>query len=343
MPEGPLILQTHHPWVGPYAERDRLYTVEREALAAAGLTLTVVDDDPKDVPEAELRRVAAVLRRGWPFPRELLERMPNCRIIASPGIGVDGIDLAAATELGIVVANVPYATADEVATHAVTLLLACARKLCHLDRALRAGRYDWRLAIPIHTVRGQTAGFVAFGNSARSAAEKLRPFGLRLLAHDPYVSSEQAAAYGVTMLPLPELLPQSDFVLVHAPLTAETRHLLDEAAFRQMKPGATLIQVSRGGVVDQRALARALQDGRLGAAGLDVLEQEPPDPDNPLLHMDNVIVTPHYAGYSEEGFREQKRLACDAIARVLSGHWPRWVVNAGVQPRVPLRALEPQE
>jgi D-3-phosphoglycerate dehydrogenase len=337
MPSTPLILQTHHPWVGQFSDRDALYAIEREALAQAGLSLTIVGEDPRDLPDDLLRGADAVLRRGWLFPRELLERMTACKIIVCPGIGFDGIDLAAATALGIVVANVPYATSDEVATHAVTLLLACARKLHVVDRALRAGRYDWRLAIPVHSLRGATAGFVAFGNSARSAARKLQAFGIRLLAYDPYVTPAVAQEHGVQWLPLPDLLRQSDFVLVHAPLTSETHHLLDESALALMKPSAVLVQVSRGGVVDQQALARALQAGRLAGAGLDVLEVEPPDPDNPLLHMDNVLVTPHYAGYSEEGFRDQKVSACDAIVRVLSGRWPRWVVNPGVQPRTPLQ------
>jgi D-3-phosphoglycerate dehydrogenase len=334
-------MQTHHPWVGSFSDRDRLYATERQALAEAGLSLTIVDGDPADLPAEVLSRVAAILRRGWLFPRELLVRMPACKIIACPGIGVDGIDLEAATELGIVVTNVPYATADEVATHAVTLLLACARKLPVVDRAMRAGRYDWRLSIPIHTVRGASAGFVAFGNSARSAAHKLQAFGLRLLAYDPYVPPQVAQEHGAEWAPLPELLRRSDFVLVHAPLTPETHHLLDEQALAEMKPSAFLIQVSRGSVVDQQALARALQAGRLAGAGLDVLEQEPPAPDNPLLHMDNVLVTPHYAGYSEEGFRDQKLAACEAIAQVLSGRWPRWVVNPAVQAH-PSLALTPE-
>jgi D-3-phosphoglycerate dehydrogenase len=337
-----VILQTHHPWVGPNADREQLYGIEREALAEHGLSLTVVGESPGEVPEDLLRSADAILRRGWAFPRELLERLERCQVISCPGIGVEGIDLRAAAELGIVVANVPYATAEEVGNHAIALLLACTRKLALLDRAMRAGQYDWRMAQPLHSLRGKTLGFVAFGNSARSAAEKLRAFGVQMLAYDPYVPQARADAYGVKMVALADLLRQADFVSIHAPFTAETRHLLDADAIGQMKPGAILVQVSRGGVVDQQALAQALQEGRLAAAGLDVHENEPPESGNPLLKLDNVIHTPHIAGYSEESFREQKRLACETIARVLDGYWPNWVLNPAVKPKKPLRPYEPE-
>jgi D-3-phosphoglycerate dehydrogenase len=333
-----VILQTHHPWVGPFAERDQLYSIETEALAEHGLTLTIVGESPDDVPDDVLRSADAVLRRGWTFPRALLEHMPACKIISCPGIGVEGIDLQAASELGIVVANVPYATAEEVGNHAITLLLAAVRKLVRADRAVRSGNYDWRIAQPVYSIRGKTLGFVAFGNSARSAAEKMRTFGVKMLAYDPYVAQSAADAYGVQMVELYDLLERSDFVSVHAPHNSQTHHLLDAVAIQKMKPGAILIQVSRGGIVDQTALAQALQDGRLAAAGIDVHEKEPPDPDHPLLKLDNVIHTPHYAGYSEEAFREQKRLACQMIARVLEGYWPSWVLNPSVKPKQPLRA-----
>src|SRR5438132_1046809 len=143
-----VILQTHHPWVGPFAERDQLYAFERDALAEHGLGLTIVGESPDDVPDDLLRSADAVLRRGWIFPRELLARMAACQVISCPGIGVEGIDLEAAAELGIIVANVPYATAEEVGNHAVTLLLAAARKLVRVDRAVRSGSYDWRVAQP---------------------------------------------------------------------------------------------------------------------------------------------------------------------------------------------------
>jgi D-3-phosphoglycerate dehydrogenase len=247
--------------------------------------------------------------------------------------------LQAASELGIVVANVPYATAEEVGNHAITLLLAAARKLVRADRSVRSGSYDWRTTQPVYSVRGKTLGFVAFGNSARSAAEKMRAFGVKMLAYDPFVDQATANAYDVQMVALYDLLQRSDFVSIHAPLTPQTRHLLDAKAIAQMKPGAILIQVSRGGIVDQLALAEALQDGRLAAAGIDVHEKEPPDTDHPLLSLDNVIHTPHIAGYSEEAFREQKRLACQTIARVLDGYWPYWVLNPSVKPKQPLRAF----
>jgi len=333
----PLVIQTHHPWIGPFAERDQLYAIEREALQELGLKLTIVGESPDDLPEDMLRAVDAVLRRGWDFPRALLERMPALRVISCPGIGVQNIDLPAAAELGVVVANVPYATAEEVGNHAITLLLAAARKLVRADRSVRSGSYDWRLAQPVYSVRGKTLGFVAFGNSARSAAEKMRAFGVKMLAYDPHVDQATAEAYSVQMVELYDLLQRSDFVSIHAPLTAQTRHLLDAAAIAQMKPGAILIQVSRGGIVDQLALAEALQAGRLAAAGIDVHETEPPDPAHPLLQLDNVIHTPHYAGYSEEAFREQKRLACQTIGRVLDGYWPNWVLNPSVKPKQPLR------
>lgn len=264
----------------------------------------------------------------------VIERLPRLRVLVRYGVGVDGIDLEAATARGIPVVNVPDYGTDEVANHAVGLLLALARKLARLDRQTRAGRWNVFEVGPITRLTGRTVGLLGCGRIGRAVARKLAGFDVRLLACDPYIT---AFPPGVEPVSRERLLAESDYLTLHCPLTAETRHIIDRAALARMKPTAVLINTARGGLVDTVALIEALETRRLAGAGLDVLEQEPIDPRSPLLTMEQVIVTPHAAWYSEEGRSDLKRRVAEEAVRVLRGERPVNCVNPEVFDRAQTR------
>jgi D-3-phosphoglycerate dehydrogenase len=247
------------------------------------------------------------------------------------------VDVEAATERGIIVSNIPYAAVDDVANHAIALMLACVRRLFPADAGVRRGEYEWDVIRPCHNPRGKTLGLVAFGNTAQAVAGKMSSaFGTNVIAYDPYASPETARKHGVRLTTLEEVFRESDLISVHVPRTPESMNMIHERHFRSMKPTAYLVVVGRGGVIDEGALVRALREGWFAGAGLDVHAHEPVPPDDPLLDAPNLILTPHCAGYSEESDADLRRLALDAACRVLTGRWPRWIVNRDVVPRVTL-------
>ncbi len=282
--------------------------------------------------EATLRQVAAdadaVLNCYAPLSADLIRSLRRCRIIARYGIGVDTVDLPAATAAGILVTNVPDYCIDEVSDHALALILALSRGLARARPATRAGTWDLASVRPLHRLRGQTLALLGFGRIARALAAKAAPLGVRILAYDPYLAPEAIRAGGAEPADLATALREADVVSVHVPLSAETRHLIGTAALEQMKPTAFLVNTARGGLVDTQALTAALQAGRLAGAALDVLESEPPPADLPLLRLPNVILTPHAAFYSEESLVELQTRAAEEVARVLRGEPPRSLVNA---------------
>ncbi len=264
---------------------------------------------------------------------DTLALLPQCGAIVRTGSGTDNVPVSAATERGIVVANTPEAHNDAVSNHAIGLLFAVMRNVVVLDRRTRAGQ--WR---PARTgagwhLHGRTLGLVGFGHAARLVAKKMSGFDLTTLVHDPYVDAEVITAAGAQPATLDEVLAQSDFVLLHCPLNAQTFHLIGERELRLMKPTAMLINTARGPVVDEPALVRALTEKWIAAAGLDVFEQEPPDPANPLFAMDNVVVTPHTAGESDEDRALAFRLSAESVVAFAQGRFPRSYVNRSVKPR----------
>ena len=294
--------------------------------------------------EDELISVAkdadALLGGGRFLTRRVMEALPKCRMIATYSVGYDSLDVGAATDNNIIVVNNPalYWCVEEVSNHAIALLLASAKKLTLMNQLVKQGRWsETRQAqLPMAPVHGQTLGIVGCGNIGRMTARKAQGFGLKLLGSDPYVDKSLAKQSGIALTSLSDLLKQSDFVSVHALLNEETRHLIGEKEFRQMKPTAYFINTARGAIVDEVALIKALQEKRLAGAGLDVFEKEPMAPDNPLLKMDNVIVMPHSASVSDAALEVQAINPAQEVARVLSGRWPRNVVNEGVKPKVSL-------
>ena len=214
-----------------------------------------------------------------------------------------------------------------VAEHAIALLLTAIRQIPYHDRLVHAGHWDRGLVPPGHRLEGGTLGFVGFGRIPREMVCKLIGFGMTFVAYDPYISAESMQELDVRKVELDEVLRTSDFISLHCALTGETRHLIGERELHLMKPQAVLVNTARGEVVDERALYRALKDGRIAAAGLDVMKSEPPEPDNPLLHMENVFITPHMAAYNHQFPDLQFQASVEKIVDLVRGRWPKSVVN----------------
>jgi D-3-phosphoglycerate dehydrogenase len=302
---------------------------ERRILAAAGHELRFEADAraPEEI-VAVAETADAVLNCYAPMPAEVIGALRACRIIARYGIGLDTIDIAAASERGILVTNVPDYCIDEVSDHALALILSLARGVARLDRAVRAGSWSPMVARPLHRLRGRTLGLVGFGRIAGRLAEKAAAIGFQVRATDPYVPDDVMTAAGVEPADLEGVLSGSDVVSVHVPLTEESRHLIGAPEIGMMRPGSILVNTSRGPLVDARAVLEALEAGHLGGAGLDVLETEPPDPGEPLLAREDVVITPHAAFYSEESMAEQQRKAAEQVVAALAGEMPVYAVNA---------------
>jgi D-3-phosphoglycerate dehydrogenase len=280
---------------------------------------------------------------GMPIDEEIIGALDKCVVIGVGSVGVDMVDVAAATAAGIVVTNVPDVFIDEVADHAMMLLLDAARMTSSMSRLAASGRWDegWPLLSTRPRLFGQTLGLYGFGNVARCMARRAQVFGLHLIAHDPYVSELEITGAGVEPVGFGELLERSDFVSLHTPHNAETEHVIGAAALGRMKPTAILINTARGPIVDEQALIVALREGTIAGAALDVLEQEPPDADNPLLTMANVVVTPHVASATTRMRPETRRRVGREVAMVLRGSWPLSCVNPSVLPRANLERWQP--
>ncbi len=269
------------------------------------------------------------------FTRRVVQALRRCRVISRYGVGVDTIDLAAATEQGIIVAFVPDYGTDEVSNHAAALILALHRRVLPLDRGVRTGHWDFRLGTPIQRLTKQTLGVIGLGRIGTALAAKMRAFGLAVIAADPYRTDWPS---WVGRVPLDELLQASDIISLHCPLTAETRHLINATALRKMKPTAILVNTARGGVVDTEAVLQALRERWIAGAALDVQAAEPMPATHPLAGLDNVILTPHAAWYSEDSVVECKRKTALAVRRVLEGQIPAAVANPEVLNRPPWAA-----
>jgi len=311
---------------------------EAEELAKVNAELVGADCVTEDEIIEAAKGADAILTSAAQITRRVMEALPKCKVIIRYGIGFDTIDVDAATDNSILVVNIPDFCFEEVSNHAIILLLACAKKLILLNNGIKQGRWGEvsRALAPMGSIYGQTLGVIGCGNLGRMTARKAQCFGLKIFGYDPYVDKSLTKEYGITLVSLPELLKESDFISVHTPLNKETWHLIGEKEFKQMKPTAYFINTSRGSVVDEPALIKALQEKWIAGAGLDVFEKEPVDADNPLLKMDNVVVTPHSASYSDDAFKRLRTSVGQEAARVLSGRWPKNVVNKIIKPKVNL-------
>ncbi len=265
-----------------------------------------------------------------PITAEVMAKMPRCKIIARYGIGVDTIDLDAATAAGIIVTNNPTYCIEEVAEHAMALLLDCARKTSFYDRMVRAGRWEVPPGKPIQRLAGSTLGLVGFGNIARQVAVRAAAFGMKVLFADPFVQQGQFKEPG-TKVELGQLFKESDFISLHPPLGPQTRKMINDDAFAQMKPNAVLINCGRGPLVDTDALVRALDAKKIAGCGLDTTDPEPLPNPHPLRGRENVVINPHAAWYSEQAMVALQHGAPGEVRRVLQGEWPINVVNKAVK------------
>jgi D-3-phosphoglycerate dehydrogenase len=319
------------------------YDLEMEALGPLGAEIVEVPPGTEEEFVKAARDADALYAKGRRITKGMIDGLERCKVIALGSVGVDSVDVAAATARGIPVTNVPDTFIEEVADHAMMLVLATFRRLVVQDRLVRGGRWGEGRPMLLRYPRlmGQTLGLIAFGHVARAVAIRARAFGVHMLAYDPYVEELVMSQYGVEPASLTELLRRSDIVSMHAPSTPDAYHLLTEEHFRLMKPSALFINTGRGPTVDESALIKALQEGWIAGAGLDVLEQEPPLPANPLLGMDNVILTAHVASASARFDPARLRRVGHEIALVLSGRWPRSCVNPSVLERTGLLRWQP--
>lgn len=301
---------------------------ERKILEAAGIVLDECQCRTEQALIDACREADGVIVQYCAITERVIRAMERCRVIIKYGIGVNNIDVDAASAKGIYVCNVPDYGVDEVSNHAIAMMLALSRGLKSLNESLTSGAWGYAPVVPLHRMAGSTLGLVGLGRIPSLVAKKMAGFGLRILAYDPFARPEAARELGVELVEFDTLVAESDYISIHCPLTPRTQGLFGPETFRRMKSTAILVNTARGPVIQQQALEEALRTGELAGAGLDVYEQEPLPKDSPLLHMSNVICTPHCAWYTEEAVTAVQEKAAQEAANVLTGHAPWHAVNA---------------
>lgn len=304
--------------------------IERKELKKIGADLIEsTDSDEESIIEAA-RDADAILNCYAELTPRVIESLEKCQIIARYGIGVNNVNMSTATKKGIIVTNVPDYCIEEVSDHALTLILACTRKICQLNETVKNGKWDFKDYLPMYRIMGQTLGIIGFGKIPRRLVEKLAAYKLNILAYDPYVDKKIAKKYNVKLVEFEELLEESDIISIHTPLTEKTLGMLGCDQFKIMKKTAYLINTARGGLIKDNDLAQALNEGEIAGAGLDVLEDENVNSHHPLLNLENVIITPHSAFYSEQALKDLQYKAVQEVIRVLTGENPKSCVNPEV-------------
>lgn len=319
------------------------YALELEALESLAEIIEIDAASPEEFAEGVKDMDAIITSWGFRIDAELISKLKKCVVIGVGSVGVDMVDIEAATEAGIVVTNVPDVFIEEVADHAMMLLLASARRMKTMAQMAADGQW-WSgrpLLNHIPRLMGQTLGLLAFGNVARCTARRAQAFGMRVIAHDPYVSELTLSEAGVEPVSNNELFERSDYLSLHAPHNDKTHHAVNAKTLALMQPHAVIINTARGPLIDETALIDALNTGTIAAAGLDVLEQEPPEPDNPLLRHDSVLISPHVASATTRMRPETRRRVGREVALVLQNKWPMSCVNPTVLPRAALERWQP--
>jgi D-3-phosphoglycerate dehydrogenase / 2-oxoglutarate reductase len=311
---------------------------EEAVLRAAGVEYRLHQAKTEDDVVAVAQDADAVILQYAPITGRVLDGLPRCRVAVRYGVGVDTVDLTAATDRGVVVANVPDYCMEEVSDHALAMGLALWRGVVLYDRAIRGGTWSATMKTPMFRLRGKIVGVIGVGRIGSCFARKAAGVGMTAIGYDPYLTT---LPEGVRSVSFETLLREADLISLHLPLSAATKHLINEAALRLMKPTALLVNTARGGLVDTKALCGALQDGRLGGAALDTLEQEPVPADSPLLAFPNVILGPHAGWYSDQSVTDLKRKTAEAAIAVLRGQRPYSPVNPEVYQSAKLRGKEP--
>ena len=303
---------------------------EREVLEAAGIELVIAPDTSEATLVELAKDVEAIMFCFAQVTAKVLESATNCKIAARYGIGVDNVDIAKATELGIIVTNVPDYCMDEVTDHALGMILALNRRLVpHTNAVVGNGWNDVALNQPMHRTRGAMLGIVGYGRIGRSLAAKAVGFGMNILAYDPLIEIGSKID-GASVVSLDELLAKSDFISLHVPLIPSTQNMISAPQLAKMKQGSIIVNCARGGLIDEDALAQSLASGHTAGAGLDVVEPTPPDPSSDLLQQENVIITPHTAFFSQASTLELEQRTAQEVVRVLSGNKPENLINPDV-------------
>ncbi|AKV00238.1 D-3-phosphoglycerate dehydrogenase [Labilithrix luteola] len=321
--------------------------VERRVIEGAGFELVAAQCKSEDEVIETARDADAIITQYARVGERAIDAFTRCRVIARYGTGVDIVDVDAATRHGIQVTNAPNEwCSDEVADHAVALWLAAARKIPQYAEATRRGEWQWQTGRPIHRLRGRVFGLLSFGNIARSIAERVRPFGVEIWTHDPFVDKAEVEKQDVRVVSFDELVRGSDYLIIQAPLTPKTHGLFDENVLRRMKRSAILVNTARGPIVVDAALRRALEEHWIAGAALDDIEEEPAkrrdwEAENPLFAQDDAIITPHSAYYSEESIRTVREIASNEVVRVLTGQRPSSPVNFVDRPPPPVQLHGP--
>lgn len=303
------------------------YSLEKETFEKAGATFTVTYFKDTEDFKALVKGKDVVMFNDAAVTKEIIDSMDKCKMLIRYGIGYDSVDLKAAGEAGIYVCNSPCYGVYDVAEYAMALMLACCKHIPLADKCTREGAWSPLATGKVRRLTKKTLGLVGFGRIARKVAERSAAFEMDILVYDPYVTEEDAKAAGVKKVELSELIASSDFISLHSPLNDDTFHMFSDDEFKLMKKDAVLVNTGRGGLVDEKALIKALQEGEIGGAALDVLEQEPVAEDNPLLKMNNVVLSPHVAWNSFEGVDDLHAEVTNNVMRFINGETPVSIVN----------------
>jgi D-3-phosphoglycerate dehydrogenase / 2-oxoglutarate reductase len=310
------------------------FEIENEELNKIGAEVVLGQCKTEDEIIKIAKDADGLLVQYASITRRVIESLQKCKVIARYGIGVDSIDIEAATEHGICIVNVINYCIDEVSDHTIALVLACVRKVVILNNAVKKGIWDFKISKPIFRLRNMKLGLVGFGNIARMVSHKAQAFGLSVLAYDPYISSSDMTQNNVKKVNLEDLLAEADIISLHLPLTKTTKYMFTEKEFKLMKNTAFIINTSRGSLIKEEDLYKALNEKWIAGAALDVTEKEPIDSNNNLLKLDNIIITPHVSFYSDESLKDLQRNAAKGVAQVLTGEIPSSIVNKEVLKKI---------
>lgn len=304
--------------------------VERQLIEEAGHQLKYFQCKTEDDVIACASNADVLIVQFAPVTRKVIEHLKQCKLICRYAIGVDIIDIEAASEHKIFVANVPDYCIDEVSNHAIAMLLSLVRKLPQISASVKEGKWDYTIAKPLHRMLGRKLGIIGFGRIGSLVARKLNNFGMEVVTCDPWIRSEISQQDRVRKVGMDQLLEESDYITLHVPLKKETYHLISDEQFNRMKKGVMIVNTSRGAVIDEKALLRAVESGIVGGVALDVLEKEPISTDSPLMKLDNIILTPHFAWYSDDSIQLLQHSVAEEALRVLNGQFPKHLVNPEV-------------
>ena len=309
-------------------DRHKTYEEEKVVLESIGAEVIIANLNTVQEVIDTCKDADGIMCNLSPMPAEVIEKLEKCKIISRYGVGYDNVDAAACAKNGIWLANVPDYCAEEVSDQALALMMACARKVARRDAQVRAGQWNVGKADPIHRIAGKTFTFLGFGMIGRTLYRKIKGFNFaRILIYDPFIDAETISAMGAEKVEWETALREGDFISVHMPLNDKTRGLIDAKAFDLMKPTAIIVNTSRGPVIDEKSLIDALTKGKINSAGLDVHTKEPMDLDNPLMKIENCVLTDHVGWYSEEAMSELKRKVAENVRDVLLGGKPKYPVN----------------